>query len=67
MPDYGPCETATDTTRKPPLGLMPAHIWRAKRIAEIMRAVIRYEDANVPPPHEWIDELREHLNYGRNP
>jgi hypothetical protein len=56
-----------DPSRKPPLGLMPAHIWRARRISEIMRAFVRYEDAGATTPYEWADELREHLNYGRHP
>jgi hypothetical protein len=50
-----------DDTRKPPLGLMPKHIWIDRRISDIMRAFIRYEDAKLPVPPEWRDELRGYL------
>lgn len=42
---------------KPPLGLMPEHIWKDKRCSQVMRAIIRYEDANMTIPWEWIYEL----------
>jgi hypothetical protein len=46
---------------KPPLGLMPQYVWVYRRISEIMRAIIRYEDAGIAFPPEWCDELRAHL------
>lgn len=56
QPVQGPAEKP-----KPPLGLMPHHCWVYRRISEIMRAIIRYEDAGMAVPSEWCDELRAHL------
>jgi hypothetical protein len=43
---------------KPPLGLTPSHVIQSRRISEIMRAIIRYEDEEELAPVEWMDELR---------
>lgn len=48
-------------TTRPPIGLVPRYIWIEQRISVIMRAIIRYEDAGVPVPPEWREELREHV------
>lgn len=53
-----PIETQIE---KPPLGLLPSNIWIHKRISEIMRAIIRYEDAGKAAPPEWYVELRDHM------
>lgn len=53
--DLSPAQ-ATD---KPPLGLMPKHVWEYRRILEIMRAIVRYEDAGISYDYEWHGELRE--------
>jgi hypothetical protein len=57
-----PVDFMGDTVRKevpkPPLGLMPRHVWDYKRGTAIMHAIIRYEDAGMTPPEEWFDELR---------
>ena len=43
---------------KPPLGLMPKHVWKYKRALEVMRAIIRYDDAGLTTNVEWHEELR---------
>lgn len=43
---------------KPPLGLKPKRIHDAGRSAEIMRAVLRYEEGWLTVPVEWLAELR---------
>lgn len=53
----------TTESPKPPLGLMPEHIWKDKRASEIMRAIIRYEDANMTVPWEWTNELVMLMEY----
>ena len=45
--------------RKPPLGIMPKHIWEDKRFSELIGAIKRYLDANMVVPVEWIDEYNE--------
>ena len=45
--------------RKPPVGLVPHSVWKYKRILEIMRAIVRYEDAGIEPPYEWHTELQQ--------
>lgn len=48
-----------DVYEKPPLGLGPKWIHDVKRIREILDAIERYSDANMPIPKVWVDELRE--------
>ncbi len=48
-----------DVYEKPPLGLEPKWIHDVKRIREILDAIERYSDANMPIPKVWVDELRE--------
>ena len=56
--------TNTLTTReaeRPPLGVTPQNIWKHHRRLDIMRAILRYEEAglNVPPEWwAWLEELR---------
>jgi hypothetical protein len=45
--------------REPPLGIMPAHIWKRHRIAELNLAIIRYLDAGLGVPPEWLIEYVE--------
>jgi hypothetical protein len=44
---------------KPPLGLKPRYIAKAHRMNEIKDAVVRYMDAWLPIPDEWITEYNE--------
>jgi len=41
---------------KPPLGLLPKHIWEEQRIWDIAAAVERYQKAGKEIPSEWLDE-----------
>jgi hypothetical protein len=41
---------------KPPLGIMPRHIWESKRILELICTFDRYLNANYPLPIEWVEE-----------
>lgn len=44
---------------KPPLGLRPKFIWLKQRKTEIQEAVIRYFEAGVAVPIEWIEEYND--------
>lgn len=41
---------------KPPLGLMPKDIHDMQRRADIIAAVVRYANAGMKIPMEWIEE-----------
>lgn len=41
---------------KPPLGLLPKHIWEEQRIWDIAAAIERYKEAGKEIPQEWINE-----------
>ena len=47
--------------QKPPLGLMPKHIWEECRAWDVMRAVGRYAAISKPVPTEWLEELEYKL------
>lgn len=44
---------------KPPLGLMPKHIWDLQRKRDIEDVVKRYRDADKAVPWEWVQEYAE--------
>lgn len=44
---------------KPPLGLRSRLVVESLRIQEILEAMQRYNNALVPIPKEWIQELEE--------
>ena len=46
-----------NTIKKPPLGLRPKWICDEARRREIIDAMKRYSNSNMPIPIEWIDEL----------
>lgn len=48
-----------ENTMKPPLGLMPAWLWKKKRVNNILAAMMRYSLAGYYTPMEWITELAE--------
>jgi len=41
---------------KPPLGLIPKHIWEEQRIWDIAEAIERYQKAGKEIPKEWLAE-----------
>lgn len=47
----------------PPLGIMPANIWREKcnreRLSALLAAMARFTEAEKPVPSEWIQEVWE--------
>lgn len=45
--------------KKPPLGLMPQYIHDELRLKDIREAIIRYLDACMDIPIEWIEEYNE--------
>jgi hypothetical protein len=48
--------------KKPPIGIEPRFIWRARRMYELMAAITRYADAKLEIPCEWLSEIKELLN-----
>lgn len=47
------------TAQKPPMGVKPRHIHDMERFREIIDAINRYSDANLPVPKEWVREIRD--------
>lgn len=45
--------------KKPPLGLKPRWIHDSQRVEEILDAIARYTDANMPIPKVWLEELKD--------
>ena len=50
-----------DNIKKPPIGLMPKEIHDWKRLVEIVNAIERYAEAEMPIDKCWIAELKELL------
>ena len=46
--------------RKPPLGIIPKHLWIEQRKSELKAAIKRYFEADYPVPLEWIEELNSY-------
>jgi uncharacterized protein (UPF0335 family) len=48
---------------KPPIGIMPKHIWEYKvkeeRLKSILSAMERFEKENKQIPNEWFSEYLE--------
>jgi hypothetical protein len=42
--------------RKPPIGIIPKKIWQEIRFRELCQAILRYLEADIMVPKEWIDE-----------
>ena len=42
---------------KPPLGIIPKRLHDERRAAALMAACVRYYDAFLPVPFDWIVEL----------
>ena len=41
---------------KPPLGIMPKHLWDEKRVDDLIHGMNRYIEARMPIPTEWVKE-----------
>ena len=48
-----------ENTKKPPIGLMPQFKHRLERLNEVRGAIVRYYDADLKIPIEWIEEYNE--------
>ena len=48
-----------DKKKKPPIGIMPKHLWKEHRRMEIADAICRYVYNYKKIPNEWIIELEE--------
>jgi len=44
---------------KPPIGLRPKWVSDKERLNEVRSAVVRYYDAELKIPIEWIEEYNE--------
>lgn len=42
--------------KEPPIGLMPKHIHDSKRFSDVCSAILRYFNAGLKIPVEWINE-----------
>lgn len=52
---YMPSTEAT----KPPLGVMPRKMWDKQRQKDLADAMVRYLEAGMKIPAEWIEEYNE--------
>jgi hypothetical protein len=43
----------------PPIGLKPKYVNRVERLNEVRGAIVRYYDAGLKIPIEWIEEYNE--------
>jgi hypothetical protein len=43
----------------PPIGLKPKFVNRLERLNEVRGAIVRYYDAKLKIPVEWIEEYNE--------
>ena len=50
----------SQSQKSPPLGIMPNYIWVERRLGELIDAIKRYSDENIPIPTEWFEECLEH-------
>ena len=57
--DYLYLMDSEEIPEKPPLGLMPRHMWNKKRRDELSEAMLRYMEVGKSIPQEWIDEYNE--------
>jgi hypothetical protein len=44
---------------KPPIGIMPRWLHDERRYKDLLEAIGRYNDANLKPLDEWIEEVLE--------
>lgn len=47
------------TIKKPPLGVTPPYFWRRERKEELLQAIVRYGEAELKIPEEWLREFNE--------
>ncbi len=44
---------------KPPIGVMPRHLWNERRVNDITQAIHRRVVAEQKIPTEWVEEYNE--------
>ena len=49
----------------PPIGLKPKFVNRLERLSEVRGAIVRYYDAELKIPIEWIEEYNELIDNTR--
>ena len=49
----------TDIKKQPPVGLKPRWLHEEQRLKEVKEAILRYIDAGVAIPKEWMEEYEE--------
>ena len=53
--------------KKPPLGVIPRHLWDEERLEALNDAIYRYNSAGMVPHIEWLQERDElERRYGLN-
>lgn len=50
-------------SKKPPIGLKPRFIVVEERLKDIVSAMVRFSEANMLIPPEWIEEYNELVNW----
>jgi hypothetical protein len=45
--------------KKPPIGLIPKWVSNKERLNEVRCAIVRYYDAELKIPIEWVEEYNE--------
>ena len=45
--------------KEAPRGVLPRHVWDTKGMVDLIQAIKRYVDADVPVPSEWFEEYKE--------
>lgn len=50
-------EEMDEPIKRPPLGIEPEYIWKEIRIIELIRAIYRYDEADIDVNNDWIIEL----------
>lgn len=57
FPECTTCVCMMPELKKPPLGLKPKKLHRQERMRDILRAMLRYTEAGITIPREWVKEF----------
>lgn len=49
-----------------PIGLVPKYVRRNERFVEVCEAIVRYYDAELKIPLEWVEEYNELISEREN-
>ena len=53
------CAFSYSPVTKPPLGVMPRKMWNSQRQKDLSDAMVRYLEAGMKIPVEWVEEYNE--------